>query len=129
MKWIGLGLILAGIGNTLLLPLYLIQPFEISFALALGGSVLGLISLAAGFGTWSRKIWGWKTGFAAIIAASLWCAGAAWESIMGNPRPSIIIASVAAGIFLLGSLFFCGWWGSKRPWFEITQTDGVNQAE
>ncbi len=129
MKWLAFGLILAGIGNALYLPLHLIQPSGFTLPLAAGASLLGLFSLAAGIGTWTQRIYGWRMGFVTIFFGSIWCAWAAWESMLqGANPPSIVIPSVVAGIFLLFSLFLSGWWRDKRPWFEPVQKNRSEQV-
>lgn len=119
MKWLAIGLIVAGVGNAIYLPLHLVQPSESSLPLAAAASVFGLFALATGIGTWARRIYGWRMGFVTIFAGCFWCAFAGWESIALEPGvASKIIASVVAVTSLLLSLLFSDWWRGRRSWFK-----------
>jgi hypothetical protein len=119
MKLVAVGLILGGIGNLIFLPLHLIRPSEFSTPLAAGASLLGVFSLTAGIGTWTRKIYGWRFGFVTILAATIWCAAASFEMIMRDSKGnSAVVAYAVSGAFLVSSIVFCGFWRDWRGWFD-----------
>jgi len=113
--------ILAGLGNLIYFPLHLTQSNPVfSWMTSAGASVLGVFLLVSGVGTWQRRLYGWKSGFAAIFAASLWCAAASAEMALRHfpqPTTALMVAITLGALFILVGLYPAALWKDRRPWF------------